>query len=69
VPEREVAVRSALWLVGYVLGAAVLGSILLDVAGRGHTGLGLEAAGTAAAVAVLSVVVTVVFRAARPPGA
>jgi hypothetical protein len=64
-PEREIAVRSALWLVAYVLGAAVVGSILLDVAGRGHTGLGLEAAGAAAAVAVLAIVVAVVFRAAR----
>jgi hypothetical protein len=66
-PDRELAVRSVLWLVGYVLGAAIAGAILLDVAGRGHTGLGLEAAGAGAAVAVLAVVAAVVSRAVRSP--
>jgi hypothetical protein len=64
-PERDVVVRSSLWLAGGVLAATALGSVLLAAAGGANAGLGFEALGVAATVAALAVVVAVVARAAR----
>jgi hypothetical protein len=55
--EREVVARGAFWLVGGIVGTAVLGSLLLVAAGGATAGLWLEAIGIAAAVAALAVVV------------
>jgi hypothetical protein len=63
--ERDVVVRSSLWLAGGVLATTALGSVLLAAAGGANAGLGFEALGVAAAVAALALVVAVVSRAAR----
>jgi hypothetical protein len=65
VPERDVVARGALWLVGGVLTAVALGSVLLAAAGGANAGLGFEALGVVATVAALSFLVGVVARAAR----
>jgi hypothetical protein len=64
-PDREVAVRSSLWLAGGALLATALGSILLAAAGGANAGLGFEALGVAATVAALAFLVGVVARAPR----
>jgi hypothetical protein len=63
--ERDVVIRSSLWLAGGVLVATALGSVLLAAAGGVTAGLGLEALGVAATVAVLAFLVAAVARAAR----
>ena len=64
-PERDVVLRSTLWLAGALLAATALGSILLAAAGGDEAGLGFEALGVAATVAVLAFLVAVVARATR----
>jgi hypothetical protein len=65
VPESEVVVRSAFWLLGGVLVSIALGSVLLAAAGGADAGLGFEALGVAATIAALAFLVAVVARAAR----
>jgi len=60
--ERAIASRGAVWLLAGTVATAVVGALLLVVAGSGTAGLWLEAFGVAAAVAALAVVVTVVSR-------
>lgn len=62
VAERAIATRGAVWLLAGTVATAVVGALLLVVAGSATAGLWLEAFGVAAAVAALSVVVTVVSR-------
>ncbi len=57
--ERDVVVRSALWLGGGVLGTAVVGALLLVAAGGATAGLWLAAVGVAAAVVAVAVIVGV----------
>jgi hypothetical protein len=57
VADRDVVARGALWLVGGVVGTAVVGALLLVAAGGATAGLWLEGIGVAAAVAALAVVV------------
>jgi hypothetical protein len=64
-PDRDVVLRSILWLAGGALVAVAVGSILLAAAGGANAGLGLEAVGVAATVAALAFLVGVVARAAR----
>jgi hypothetical protein len=64
-PERDVVLRSSLWLAGGVLATTALGSVLLAAAGGANAGLGFEALGVVATVAALALVVAVVARAAR----
>lgn len=65
IPDRDVTVRGGLWLAGGALVATALGSILLAAAGGANAGLGLEALGVAATIAVLTFLVGVVARAPR----
>ena len=58
--ERSIASRGAVWLLAGTVGTAVVGSLLLVIAGSTTAGLWLEAFGVAAAVAALAVVVAVV---------
>jgi hypothetical protein len=62
-PERDVVVRSGVWIVGGGLVAVAIGSVLLAASGGANVGLGFEAFGVAATVAALAVVVGVVARA------
>jgi hypothetical protein len=64
-PEGEVVLRGVFWVVGGVLAATALGSILLAAAGGANAGLGFEALGVAATIAALAFLVGVVARAAR----
>jgi hypothetical protein len=58
--ERALASRGAVWLLAGTVMTAVIGALLLVVAGSATAGLWLEAFGVAAAVAALAVVVAVV---------
>jgi hypothetical protein len=60
--ERAIASRGAVWLLAGTVATAVVGALLLVVAGSATAGLWLEAFGVAAAVAALAVVVAVVSR-------
>ncbi len=60
VAERAIVSRSTVWLVAGAVATAVIGAVLLVVAGSATAGLWLEAFRVAAAVAALAVVVAVV---------
>jgi hypothetical protein len=62
--ERAVLVRRTAFVFAGALGTAILGSVLLIVAGGASGGLALEAVGVVAAVALLAVIA---FLSARPP--
>ena len=64
-PEGDVVLRGAFWLMGGVLAAIAVGSILLAAAGGANAGLGFEALGVAATIAALAFLVAVVARAGR----
>lgn len=63
--ERAVLVRRTAFVLAGALATAILGSILLIVAGGAGGGLALEAVGVVAAVALLAVIA---FLSARPRG-
>jgi hypothetical protein len=60
VGDRAIASRGAVWLLAGAVATAVVGALLLVVAGSATAGLWLEAFGVAAAVAAVAVVVVVV---------
>lgn len=62
VGDRAIALRGGVWLLAGAVATAVVGAVLLVVAGSATAGLWLEAFGVVAAVAALAVVVVVVSR-------
>jgi hypothetical protein len=67
VPDRGVALRSFLTLVGSVLGAMLVAGVVLVAAGSVHSGLVFEALGVAGAALTLAAVVRVAARAKGTP--